>query len=41
LLWAKDGTKVQAFLDKVVAADKITEDQAEKFMELWTSLHTK
>jgi polyhydroxyalkanoate synthesis regulator phasin len=39
LLNAKDETKVQSFLDKAVAAGKITQSQADKVIQLWETLH--
>jgi hypothetical protein len=41
LLWANDGTKVQAFLDNAAVAGKINGEQSEKIMTLWNKLHTK
>jgi hypothetical protein len=40
LLTAKDQTKVKAFLDKAVAADKIEQTQADKIIKAWGILHT-
>jgi hypothetical protein len=41
LLWAKDGAKVQAFLDEAVANGKINLVQSERIMTLWNKLHTQ
>jgi hypothetical protein len=41
LLWAKDGAKVQSFLDNAVKAGKINSEQAGKIMDLWEKLHAK
>jgi hypothetical protein len=40
LLTAKDETRVKAFLDKAVAANKIEQAQADKIIKAWGILHT-
>jgi hypothetical protein len=41
LLFVQDGTKVDAFLAKAVAAGKITEDQKIKIKDFWTDNHSR